>query len=105
MEKKKMIQEVVITPGQLQVALSGNIFAQEAKGFQASLTGYINKGHASISLDLSGVDYFDGAGLGALVAIHEQLLKKGGRLEIKGLQGEVKELFVLTGLNKIFEVG
>ncbi len=99
-----MYQEVRVGPTHIQVTLSGDIFAAEAKAIQQSLAGYIDSGHALISLNLSGVEFIDGTGLGALVHIHKQIRDKGGHLQIVGLQGEVKELFCLTELDKMLEI-
>jgi anti-sigma B factor antagonist len=99
-----MIQVVTVTPLKLQVAFSGSIYVEEAKAIGESLNGYINKGYQSISIDLSGVDYIDGTGLGALVSIHARVRGKGGNVEIKGLHGITKELFELTQLNKVFDI-
>ncbi len=99
-----MYQEVRVDNDQLHVALSGDIFAPEAKVMQQSLSAYIADGRRMISLDLSGVDFIDGTGLAALVSIHKQIRDKGGHLQIEGLQGEVKELFRLTELDKMLEI-
>lgn len=99
-----MYQEVRVGPSWIEVVLSGDIFAPEAKAIQHSLAGYIDSGHVLISLDLSGVEFIDGNGLGALVYIHKKIRDKGGQLQIMGLQGEVKELFRLTELDKMLEI-
>lgn len=99
-----MIQVVTVTPGQLQVAFSGNIYVEEAKAIRESLNGYIDRGYQSISIDLSGVDNIDGTGLGALVSIHARAKGKGGYVVIKGLHGSIKELFELTRLNQVFDI-
>jgi len=102
--KRRMIQEVTVTPKQLQVILSGNIYVEDAQAIRESLIGYIDQGNSSISIDLSDVDYIDGSGLGALALVNKQAQMKGGRVEIKGLRGRIKELFELTRLNKVFEI-
>ena len=99
-----MYQEVRVEPDQITVVLSGDIFATEAKAIQQSLSGYITSGHTRISLDLSCVTFIDGTGLGVLVSIHKQVRNVGGYLQIVGLQGEVKELFRLTELDKLLQI-
>ena len=99
-----MIQVVTVTPKKLQVILSGGIYAEEAKKIRGSLIEYIDSGHQFVSIDLSEVDYIDGNGLGALIAIHTRAIAKKSHVEIKGLNGNIKELFLLAGLNKVLEV-
>ena len=97
-----MIQEISVTPTQLQVALSGCIYAAESTTIQEQLGGYIERGHNRISMDFSNVEYIDCMGLGTLVFINERIRKRGGRISICGLQGRVKRLFELTRLEDMF---
>ena len=68
------------------------------------LNGYIEKGHKNITINLGGVDYIDSSGLGTLVVIQKRALQNGGSVVIKGLRSLVKDLFVLTRLDKVFEI-
>ena len=99
-----MIQVVTVTSKQIQVVLSGGLCTEEAKTMRGSLTQYIDKGHQTISIDLSQVDHIDRNGLGALVFIHIRAMEKKGHLEIKGLHGNLKELFELARLDKVFDI-
>ena len=99
-----MIQVVTVTPPQVQVALSGDIFAAEAKTIRESLTGYIDRGHLFISIDLSQINFIDSNGIQALVFLHKQAMGKNGHVKIQGLQGKIKELFDLAELNKVLDI-
>ena len=100
----RMLLELQVTPRQLQVALSGCIYAEESVTVRERLLDYIARGHTLISIDLSGVDYIDCSGLGTLVFINEQAREKGGLVKITGLDGRIKHLFELTQLNIIFNI-
>lgn len=99
-----MVQEIFIAENQVSVNLSGSIYVEEAALLRENLIRYIEKGHKVIIVDLKDVDYIDGSGLGAFVAINKRVLQHGGRLNIKGLHGLVKDLFVLTRVGKVFEI-
>lgn len=99
-----MIQEVTVGAKQLQIALAGNIHEEEAIAIRESLSGYIDKGHISISMDLSKVEHISLSGLSALVVIHKLTVNRDGYFEIKGLQGRVKEMFAVTLLNKVLNI-
>ena len=99
-----MIQEISIEENQVRVKLSGSIYVEEAAQLRESLLGYIEKGEKTFIVDLGGVDYIDSSGLGTLVAIQKRALQSGGSVVIKGLKGLVKDLFVLTRLDKVFEI-
>ena len=99
-----MIQEIIVTPKNIQVVLSGNIYAKEANVIKESLVGYIDRGNPSISIDCSGVEYIDCSGLGTLVYLHKRAMEKGGQVQIHCAQGLVKNLFKLTKLDKMFDM-
>jgi len=56
----------------------------------------------SIILDFKKVEFIDSACLGALVGISRRLKSDGGDLTISGLQDEVRSIFQITRLDKVF---
>lgn len=98
-----MIQEVAVVDDQLLITLSGSIYIEEATALRMKLFGCIEKGHTSMIIDLSDVDYIDGSGLGTMADVHRKVTQSGGRLQVRGLNGFVKELFELTHLSKVLE--
>ncbi|HZY20257.1 MAG TPA: STAS domain-containing protein [Ramlibacter sp.] len=54
-------------------------------------------------LDLSGVDFLDSSGLGALVSILKALGTQGS-LAVCGATGSVLSLFKLTRMDKVFPI-
>lgn len=99
-----MIQEVKINEAQIQIILSGDIFAHEANILRQNLSDYIERGHNELSLDMAHIDFIDGTGLSALVSIHKQAIAAGGSMQIVDLKDDAKELFRLTGLDKLFRM-
>ena len=98
------IQEVNIVSNQVQVSLSGSIYVEDAAAILENLIDFVNKGHTSFLIDLSAVDYIDSSGIGALLAIHNKTRKKEGGVAVKGLNGLVRELFILTRVDKVFDI-
>ena len=99
-----MLQEISVVDNQVHVTLSGSMYEKEAATIKNTLTQYIENGQISFIVDFSSVDYIDSAGLGAMVTVQKRAVVRGGRVVIKGLHGLVKELFVLTRVEKIFIV-
>ena len=54
--------------------------------------------------DFSNLTYLDSAGLGALLALHRKASKTNGKIIIKGAKDNIKELFIITKLDSIFEL-
>ena len=99
MELKVLQQEK-----ELFVTLAGSMYEQEAAEIKTVLSRYIEEGMVCQRLDFSAVVYIDSAGLGMLVTLQKRAAQRGGGLVISGLTGLVKELFVLTRVNRVFEV-
>lgn len=57
-----------------------------------------------VTLDLVDCDYVSSAGLRAVLAIHGQQTKAGGRLTVKNASDFVYRIFETTGLTRILEV-
>jgi len=57
-----------------------------------------------IIVDLTDLNYMDSSGLGVLIGLHKQCKLNGKKLKIFGLSKQLKELFVLTSLNKILNI-
>ena len=57
-----------------------------------------------IALDLSDVPYIDSAGLGTLVSILRETRNAKKALKLVGLRQNIKRIFEMTRLDKIFDV-
>jgi anti-sigma B factor antagonist len=80
------------------------IYTEDAARMREKFKALQEKGHKFFVVDLSGTDYLDSAGLGVLVGIHKKALELGGGVKLVGVTGNVKEIFELTRLNKVFEM-
>jgi anti-sigma B factor antagonist len=57
-----------------------------------------------VILDMSKVEYVPSLGLGALVGLMRRLRQDAHRFVLVGLQAEVRTLFSITRLDKLFEI-
>lgn len=94
----------VIDRHMIRVQLVGSLYVEEATELRERLLQQIDNGVHTILIEMNELDYIDSSGLGVLIAIHKRCIQKGGSLKIKGIRGNVKELFELTRLNKVFEI-
>ncbi|MBN2670806.1 MAG: STAS domain-containing protein [Deltaproteobacteria bacterium] len=76
------------------------LVAQELK---TELLKLFDTGEKRLGLDLSNVTFVDSSGLGALVAVLKKARPEGA-LCLWGLTPEVKSLFELTQLYKVFDI-
>ena len=61
-------------------------------------------GDRNLVFILTGVDYIDSTGLGALVMSASSLRKNGGNVKLVGLNRRTIQLLVMTKLATIFEI-
>ena len=88
---------VIITPTE------ESITDEEAMIRDAAIT-LLKKGNNRIVFDLSHVKYIGDSGMSLLLRIHREASARGGDVGIIGLRPELKKVFELTRLDRIFEL-
>lgn len=62
------------------------------------------EGKVNIVINLSEVRFIDSSGLGALVSGYKNASARNGNLKLCSLQPQVKSMFELTRLHRVFEI-
>jgi len=75
---------------------SGRDFRQE---FEPQI-----KEHKQIVLDLSAVTFIDSSGLGVLISCLKKAREAGGDIKLCGLTSQVRALFQLVRMHKLFDI-
>lgn len=57
---------------------------------------------ADLKIDCTNLDYIDSTGFGILIGILKRLKEHGKKIIFTNLKDNVKKIFVITGLDKIF---
>jgi anti-sigma B factor antagonist len=57
-----------------------------------------------IVISFSNVDHLSSAALGALITIHNRMKAKQGQLRLANIDPQIHEVFMITKLNKLFEI-
>ncbi len=86
------------------IRLDGRIVSDNAPGVKKQIQNCLEEGNKSLVLDMSNVPFIDSSGLGTLVGSMRVVAAKGGDLIIAGMIPEVRALFQLTRLDKVFEI-
>jgi anti-anti-sigma factor len=84
------------------LAIAGRMDTVAAPQFEEACNPWLSSGEKTIVVDLTQLEYISSMGLGYLHSINKKLQGSGGRLVICGLTGMVKEVFRLSGFNKLF---
>ena len=88
----------------LVVEVAGDLDARSAGDLKLTLNEKIEGGKIWILINLSEVPYMDSAGLGVLVSGLKNTNRQNGDLKLWGLQPDVRNIFELTRLNKVFQI-
>ena len=57
-----------------------------------------------VLISFSNVDHLSSAALGALITINNKIKEKGGELHLANIDPQIYEVFVITRLNKLFNI-
>ncbi len=83
--------------------LFGDLDAFSSKDFKNMVIDFAEKGHNRYIVDLSGTPFIDSSGLVALISLLKRARMMDGYVRLVGIQQSVKEIFEITGLDKVFE--
>lgn len=87
---------LVVDEERLDAHNSGDLKNQMLKLFE--------EGKHNLVVDLQAVRFVDSSGLGALVSGFKNASSRNGNLKLAGLQLQVKSMFELTRLHRVFEI-
>jgi len=82
------------------VIVAGRLDAAQAAAAQAFLDGV----QGTVTLDMSRLEYISSAGLGVLLKTQKRLLGKSGKLRLAGVGKQLRDIFVYSGFDQIFEI-
>ena len=84
------------------IAVKGEVDIYSAPSFKESLYQSICDVNQDIVLDCSGLTYIDSMGLGIMVAALKRARQNDRNIRIRNPRTNVKKLFKITGLDKVF---
>lgn len=86
------------------LTLKGRLDAGSTKSIKEKINSLVKKNRASIVLDMGSVDFIDSSGLGSLVSCLRLVNKMEGDIKIASLQDQVRGIFELTRLHRVFQI-
>ncbi|MEX0745585.1 MAG: STAS domain-containing protein [Phycisphaeraceae bacterium] len=57
-----------------------------------------------ILIDFQGVEHLSSAALGTLITVNNKIRQKGGQLRLADIDPQIYEVFLITKLNKLFQI-
>ena len=95
-EEKNGVVIIAIKEERLDAHNSGDL--------KTEIKRFFDEGKCNILVDLYDVRFIDSSGLGALVSGFKNAISNQGHLKLSSLQPQVKSMFELTRLHRVFEI-
>ena len=86
----------------LFVDLQGDLDINSNKEFKEKVNSV--QGVKKIIVNCENLSYIDSTGLGAFISIYKHIKEKGEKIVITGLKPHIKKIFLITDLDKVFEI-
>jgi anti-sigma B factor antagonist len=98
--------DIDVTDGDagITVAVRGELDVLTAPFLWERLETLLPKAGQRLVLDLGGVRFIDSMGLGVIVRAQSRLRHATGRLVVRSLQEQGRQLFEMTGLDRTLEL-
>jgi len=84
--------------------LTGRLDASSAKNLKGRVVSLVKENRVKLIVDMAGVDFIDSSGLGSLVSSLRAVNEKDGDVKVAALQKQVRSIFELTRLHRIFGI-
>ncbi|NLK86186.1 MAG: STAS domain-containing protein [Clostridiaceae bacterium] len=84
------------------VYVSGEIDIYTAQQFKDDLYQVVDGSESDVTIDCIGLNYIDSTGLGIFVGALKKTKLNGRNIYIINMKDNIKKLFVITGLDKLF---
>ena len=84
--------------------ISGEIDTTNNQQFEEQASSLITLDGSTIIFDCNDLEYVSSAGLRAILSINKQVVAAGGKMVVRNVQPNIREIFDLTGFSKIFNL-
>ena len=86
------------------VKLAGRLDSSAAQPAEESFTRVLAGGTPHLAIDMSALQYISSAGLRVLLVVAKKVQQAKGKVVLFGLDPHVREVFSISGFDKIFTI-
>jgi len=86
------------------IELSGEVDAYTCSRFREAMIDALADGSPSLVISMENVEYIDSSGLGTLVGGLKRASENGGKIAIVCTSPQIKKVFEITGLERVFPI-
>ncbi len=89
---------------QTTITLGGDFTSDLLNDFRSMVQQEIDAGNISLTIDFTDAVIIDSMGIGCLVATHNTLKQKDGTLQLSNVPENLKDVFKVMRLDRIFPI-
>lgn len=89
----------------VKVSLNGEVDIYTSQELKEKLNNIVGENKKDLIIDCKELNYIDSTGLGIFVATLKKAKQYDKKIVILNLKENIKKLFIITGLDKVFEIG
>ena len=86
------------------IKMTGRLDSSTAQAAGDSFSNLLAGDSINLALDMSGLDYVSSAGLRILLMVAKKLQRANAKMVLFGLVPSVREVFSISGFDKIFAI-
>jgi anti-sigma B factor antagonist len=86
----------------VRIFINGEIDIYTAREFKEKLYNIVDSNQKDLKIDCRELNYIDSTGLGILVGALKKTKQNGNDIFVENLKDNIKKLFLITGLDKLF---
>lgn len=86
------------------VDVEGRLDTTNAEAFEKKMAPLMTGDNPDIIMDCDKFDYISSSGLRLFLTLQKSVMARKGKLTIKNMKPEIKEVFDMTGFSKIFNI-
>jgi anti-anti-sigma factor len=95
---RKLIGDVAV------FEIEGEIDAEHSVSLKRAMEKSFMENAKHLVLNLEKVGFIDSTGLGVFISLMRKLKERGGEIRLAALQDEVKAIFEITRLYRVFDI-
>jgi len=88
----------------LTAALVGRLDTAVSQEVATALQPLVDKADRTLVLDCKGLEYISSSGLRIFLTIRKAAAAKGGKVIIRDISPEIRQVFMMTGFLNLFDV-
>lgn len=95
---------ITTTDGNILVTLAGRLDTLQAAECESHLRPVHENADKNIVLDCSELEYISSSGLRIFLSLLKDVRAKGGSLMLRNVNNEIRNIFAITGFQKLFTI-